>query len=335
MLRLASRALFAAFAVSSAFAVMTIAREASADDYRAPEYGWGYGELDTPRTLSMGGAARAFGMSTSSISINPANAVASRVYHFEALFDIDTRAHRLQYGAAVLDAVTSRLAMGVIAAKTDLGNDSDPFKRSAIDVRAAAAYPVSDKLLFGVTGHYIRVTQDGVGVLGQSAVSRSASDDPNFRNITFDAGLALALTDMIRLGLVGYNLTNTGSVLAPLMFGGGLGVRVSDFTLEGNLVGVDKAVWGAWKTRIQVGAEYLAGAHYPLRAGWAYDAGMRRHSISFGAGYVDQTFAIDVGARQEVSVPEDPWGRALVISIGLRYFYETAAPDTAPAATQF
>ena len=49
--------------------------------------------------------------------------------------------------------------------------------------------------------------------------------------------------------------------------------------------------------------------------------------------YVDKSFALDAGFRTEISGPSDPWGKALVFSVGLRYFYETAAPDT--QATQF
>ncbi len=316
-------------------ALALVASEARAQEnpYRAPEYGYQYGELEGPRTLAVGGAARAFGLSTSSVPINPANIAAQRIYHFEALFGMDTKAHRLQYGGAIVDSITSRLAMGVLASKTDLGNDGDWYKRGALDVRVAAAYPFGDKLSFGVNGHYMRVTQDGVGPLGESPASRSSSDDPNFRVFTFDAGFALALSEALRLGAVGYNLTSTGSPLAPLMVGGGLGFKAGDFTIEANVVGVDRTTWGAWKTRFMAGAEYLAGDHYPIRVGYTYDQGTKRHAVSGGTGYVDKSFALDAGIRGEIAGPSDPWGRALVFSVGLRYFYETAAPDT--QATQF
>lgn len=304
-------------------------REARADDasYRPPEYGWQYGEIEGPRTLAMGGAARAAGGSTSAVSLNPANLAVQRIYHFEALFGIDTKAHRLQYGGAIVDSITSRLAMGVLASRTDLGNNADVYKRGSTDVRVGLAYPFGDKLSFGATGHYLRVTQDGPGPLGESAVSRTSSDDPNFRVFTFDAGLSLALGEAVRLGAVGYNLTSPGSVLAPLMIGGGLAVKLGDGAIEGNVVGVDGTTWGTWKTRYQLGGEYLVGDHYPLRLGYVYDQGTRRHAVSGGVGYVDKTFALDAGIRSEVAGPSDPWGRALVFSVGLRYFYESSAPD--------
>lgn len=329
------RCVLAMCALAPLLAAATATSEARAQEnpYRPPEYGYSYGEIEGPRTLAVGGAARAFGLSTSSVPINPANIAVQRIYHFEALFGMDTKAHRLQYGGAIVDSITSRLAMGVLASKTDLGNDGDFYRRGVLDVRVAAAYPFGDKLSFGVNGHYLRATQDGIGPLRESTASRTESDDANFKTFTFDAGFALALSDAIRLGAVGYNLTSTGSPIAPLMVGGGLGFRAGDFTLEGNVVGVDRTTWGAWKTRFMVGAEYLLGDHYPLRAGYNFDQGTRRHAISAGTGYVDKSFALDAGFRTEISGPSDPWGRALVFVVGLRYFYETAAPDT--QATQF
>lgn len=295
--------------------------------YRPPEYGYQYGEIEGPRTLAMGGAARAYGWSTSALPLNPANIAVQRIYHFEALFGLDTKAHRIQYGGAIVDSITSRLAMGVLASKTDLGNNSDVYKRNSTNVRVAMAYPLGDKLSFGVTGHYMRIVQDGDGPLGHSEVSRSSGDDPNFKVFSFDAGLSLALGEVLRLGAVGYNLTGTGSALAPLMIGGGLGAKFGDFTIEGNVVGVDGSTWGAWKTRYQAGLEYLAGDHYPLRLGYVFDQGTQRHALSGGTGYVDKTFALDAGIRSEVAGPQNPGGRALVFSVGLRYFYETTAPD--------
>ena len=297
--------------------------------YRPPEYGYSYGEVEGPRTMAMGGAARAWGWSTSAVPSNPANLTAQHIYHFEGLFDIDTKAHRYQFGGAVVDSVTSRLAMGVMATKTDLGNDGDAFHRSAIDVRFAAGFPVSDKISLGATGHYLRATQDGHGPLGASSVSRSAGDDPNSRQISFDAGLVFALTESLRFGAVGYNLTSTQSPLMPLMLGGGLGLKLGDGTIEANVVGVDKTTWGAWKVRFQLGGEILLADHYPVRLGYSYDQGSQRHAISGGSGYVDKSFAVDASLRQEVAGPSDPFGRALVFSVGLRYFYESAAaPET-------
>jgi hypothetical protein len=318
------RLVVAACACAAALSSRTAHAEGA---YRPPEYGYQYGELEGPRTLALGGAARAYGWSTSAIQMNPANLPVQRIYHFEALFGLDSTAHRLQYGGAIVDSITSRLAMGVLASRTDLGNNADVYKRGTTNVRVAMAYPLGDKLSFGVTGHYLRVVQNGTGALGASAISRDGGDDPNLRTFTFDAGLSLALGEVVRLGAVGYNLSGVGSALAPLMIGGGLGARLGDLTLEGNVVGVDGSTWGGFRTRYQLGLEYLAGDHYPLRVGYVFDEGTRRHAVSAGTGYVDKTFALDAGVRRELGRAGDPWAEALVFSVGLRYFYETSVPD--------
>jgi hypothetical protein len=302
---------------------------ARADDYRPPEYGYGYGEVEGPRTLALGGATRAFGLSTSAVGANPANVGSQRVYHAEAMFGYDTAPHRLQYGIAVVDGVTSKMAMGLQVMRSTLGNslgvDSDPYQRTSTDVKLTGAYPLGDRFTIGLTGRWLRVAQDGVGALDTSAVSKS-SGDTNVNLFTFDAGLMLALSDSLRIGAVGYNLTAPKDGLAPLMIGGAVGFRAGDFTLEANVVGADKSYWGAWKARYQGGAEYLVADRYPVRIGYVYDTGAKRSSLSGGLGYVEKQFAFDVGVRGDLSAP-DIAGKALVFVVGLRYFLENGAPQ--------
>jgi hypothetical protein len=332
-----SSALSIALASTALSLVTGVAPSASADEpsYRPPEYGYQYGETEQPRTLAMGGAARAWGWSTSAIASNPANLAAQRVYHFEGIFGLDTKAHRLSFGGAIMDSITSRLAMGVMAVKSQLGGDSDTYQRGSLDVKLAAAYPLSDRVSFGLTGRYLRVTQDGYGPLsaggGASPISRGDADDPNFLRLTFDAGLGFALTEALRLGVVGYNLTSTSSPLAPWMVGGGAGLKIGDATIEGNVVAADKTTWGAWKTRGMIGGELLVADRYPIRLGYLYDQGTKRHAVSWGLGYVDRSFAIDVGFRTEIVAPSgDPWGKAFLFNVGLRYFYDSGgAPEQA------
>ncbi len=327
-LRRASRGALA-LALSAGACVALAAPPAAADDYRPPEYGYGYGELENPRTLAMGGAARAFGWSTSAVDSNPANAAAQRVYHAEAFGGYDTVPHRAQYGVSVIDGVTSKMAMGLQFLRSSLGTDSDPYKRSSTDLRLTGAYPLGDRFLLGVTGRWLRVSQDGNGPLGASAVSKN-SGDTNASIYTFDAGLMLALTEGLRIGAVGYNLTAPKGALAPLMVGGALGLRAGDFTLEADMVGVDPTYWGAWKARYQGGAEYLVADRYPIRLGYVYDTGAKRSSLSAGLGYVEKQFAFDVGLRGDLSAP-DVAGKAMVFMVGLRYFLESgAAPEQAP-----
>ena len=80
-----------------------------------------------------------------------------------------------------------------------------------------------------------------------------------------------------------------------------------------------------------LGGELLVADRYPIRLGYLFDQGSKRHALSWGLGYVDRSFAIDVGFRQEIVAPSgDPWGKAFLFNVGLRYFYETGgAPEQA------
>jgi hypothetical protein len=324
------RARVALALVAGGLAAIT-ATSSRADAYRPPEFGYGYGEIEGPRTLAMGGAARAYGWSTSAIDSNPANVSAQRVYHAELLGGLDTKAHRLQYGATVIDGITSKLAMGLQAVRTTQGNTDDVYQRTSTDIRLNGSYPLGDRFFLGVTGRWLRTAQDGLGPLGPSAVSKSGGD-ANATVYTFDAGFLLALSESLRIGVVGYNLTAPKGGIAPLMVGGALGFRAGEFTIEADTVATDPTYWGTWKMRYQGGAEYLVADRYPIRAGYVYDAGAKRSSLSGGLGYVEKQFAFDFGVRGDLSSP-DVAGKALVFVVGLRYFVESGAGDqSGPAA---
>ncbi|MFI5302662.1 MAG: hypothetical protein ACHREM_31625, partial [Polyangiales bacterium] len=307
-------------------AATTLTSSARADGYRPPELGWGYGEIEGARSLAMGGAVRALGMSTSSITANPANLALQRVYHLEALGTYDTGAHELRYGAGVLDSYTSRLAMGVMAAQTNEGI-GDAVSRDGLDVHVAIGVPLADKVAFGVAGRYLRVNQTGVGPLNESTPVANAGGDPsNFTGYTFDAGLSFGIGEVLHLAAVGYNLSNPSTSLAPLMVGGGLGVQTPVASIEADMLGVDRSSWGTWKARLQIGGELLAGGKFPLRLGYSWDQSSQRHAISGGVGYIDKQYAMDLGLRQEIAAPSDGWGKATVMTVSLRYFYESATP---------
>lgn len=323
----------AALALAAGACTTLLAPTARAQTYRPPEYGYGYAEVEGPRTLALGGATRAFGWSTSAVGANPANVAAQRVYHAEGLASYDAAPHRFQYGISVIDGVTSKMAMGIQVVRSTLGNslgtDSDAYQRTSNDIRLTGAYPLGDRFLLGMTGRWLRVSQDGVGPFGPSGVSKSGGDT-NANIFTFDVGLMLALSESFRIGAVGYNLTAPKDGLAPLMIGGAVGFRAGDFTLEANVVGSDKSYWGGWKARYQGGAEYLVADRYPLRIGFVHDTGAKRSSLSGGLGYVEKQFAFDVAVRGDLSAP-DVAGKALVFVVGLRYFLDNgAAPEQAP-----
>src|SRR5690606_9292441 len=209
-----------------------LSREAHADPSSTTvEQGYELGEIQHPRTIAMAGAQQAWGGSTNAIFQNPANLSLFRVYHLEAIGAFGPEARRQSYGGAIADSSTSRLAGGFGGTWSQM--DSDGIQRRWTDLRLTLAYPMGDRLSLGMTGRYLRVGQRvAAGPLGASLASDGTRDEPIMNEFTFDAGLGVQLTQQLRIGVSGRNLTATGSPLAPLGVAGGIGYSNGVFTVE-------------------------------------------------------------------------------------------------------
>ena len=304
--------------------VFAAARVASADpSSTSPEQGYDLGDIQHPRGLSTGGAQVATGTSTSPVLYNPANLPFSRVYHFEGLAAWNPEARRQSYGGAVADSSTSKITGGLGGTWSVM--DPDGAKRTWIDLRVAAAYPLGDKLAIGIAGRYLRLeAPPGFGPFGGSRVSGGTPDGAAFNRITFDAGLTVAPIEGLKIAVLGRNLTNPGSSYAPTVLVGGVGYAASIFAIESDFL-VDFTTFGTAKTRTMVGGEIFIADHFPIRLGYRYDDGMKLHSASLGLGYVDKKFSVELSGRRDLA--SNP---ATMISLGLRYFYENAAAHEDP-----
>lgn len=280
------------------------------------EQGYELGEVQHPRSIAMGGAQQVWGGSTTALFLNPANLSLYRVYHIEALAAFGPEARRQSYGGAIVDSSTSRLAGGFGGTWSQM--DPDGIRRQWTDLRLTLAYPIADRLHLGVTGRYLRVNQ-GVtrGPFGASPASDGTSPEPIVNEFTFDAGVAVAITEQFRAAVSGRNLTAPGHGLMPLGVAGGFGWSNQTVTAEANTL-VDFTTFGSARVRAMAGAEVLIADRVPIRAGYRYDAGMRTHALGLGAGYVDRRFSIEAGGRRDI-VADHP---ATTIAIGLRFFID-------------
>ncbi len=326
LVRMLRRALPGAGAVA---VVLLLASSARADKASTSvEQGYDLGEIESARALAMGGAMNALGSSTAALYLNPANLALTRVYHFEGQAAYSPQAQRESIGGAIADSASSSLRGGFAGTYNQM--DPNGIDRKWADLRLAVAYAFSEKIAFGATGRYIRETQsvDG-GPFGASLASGGTAGDPILNTFTFDAGLAFMPIEGLHLGVVGKNLTNPGTALAPTTLTGAIGYQNGIFAVEADLL-TDFTTWKESKERLMVGGEIFVANHVPIRVGYRYDDGMRTHSISGGVGYVDRQFSAEFGLRQDI-VGDHP---ATMMSLALRYFYETAgASSTAVDAT--
>jgi hypothetical protein len=284
-----------------------------------PEQGYDLGEIQSPRAVAMGGAQNATGTSTTALYLNPANMALARVYHFEAIGSISPDARRAGFAGGVIDSSTSRLAGGFGGQFSQV--DPDGARRAWTDMRLALALPLGDAIAVGVTGRYLRVSQSvAAGPFGASYASDGTRDDPVFNHLTFDAGVTVTPSSGFNIGLVGHNLTNPGTSLAPTTLAGGLGFSRGMFALEGDAL-VDFTTWGKARGRAMLGSEIFLANHFPVRAGYRYDDGQKAHAVSLGTGYVDKKWSFELSGRRDV-VADHPM---TLIVAGLRYFYESGS----------
>jgi hypothetical protein len=307
-------------------------KPASADPMSTtPELAYDMGEPPGARAIGMGGALNALGVSTTALALNPANMTMARVYHLEALAALSPEAGRQTYGLAVVDSVlnSSRLAGGLLGTWSEM--DPDGMHRIWTDVRGGLALPLGDHLSLGATGRWLRVQQDaGAGPFGSDAVSGGTSGGPVLNAFTFDAGATGAIGDAFRIGVVGHNLTNLGTALAPTTGALGVGYGTHEFALEADGL-LDFTTYSAVRGRLMVGGELFVADRYAIRAGWRYDGGNNVNSPSVGLGYIDPHFGIEVAVRHDlVAQHASTFG-----VLALRYFYDTtgaATPADAPDA---
>jgi hypothetical protein len=312
-----------------AASVFWVTSGASADPSSlVPEVGYNYGEVETGRSAGLGGAMRALGNAMTGVYYNPANIALTRVYHLQALAEVWPEARRQTYGAGAVDSVSGRIAGAIVGQYGVL--DPDGVRRRWTDVRLALALPLSDRFYVGLTGKYLKLHDSGSPRTGfglaPSLASAGLPDGATVDNVTFDAGITVKPTEEISIGIVGTNLTKPGHGFQPLTLGSGVGFGSTDVTLEGDLVAdfttfTDAAGKSRTTMRGMLGLEYLAADHFPLRVGYRYEGGAKTHALSFGLGYIDTQFSVDVAVRRTVAGSE-PYAPVTTIIIDLQYFVE-------------
>jgi hypothetical protein len=284
------------------------------------------GQIEAPRAIGMGGALNALGTSTEALYLNPANLPLARNYHFELLGSYWPEAQRYSVGGAVVDSSSSRLAGGFAGS----GSCQDCFNgfglnRNFTDIRLGVAYPFGTILSIGGVVRYLHVDQGvAVGPFSQgNAVTSLASDGtPNgavMSAFTLDAGITVTPTPQLRFGLVGHNLTDPGTGLAPTTLAGGIGYQGGIFAVEADLLG-DFTTYGHTEGRFMMGGELFVGQHFPLRLGFRYDDGSKTDGIYGGIGYISKQWGIEFSGGGDVYSPHT---NSLIFGLGLRYFYDS------------
>ncbi|HEY3237483.1 MAG TPA: hypothetical protein VGJ84_22380, partial [Polyangiaceae bacterium] len=218
-----------------------------------PEVGYNYSQIETPRINATGEAQRALSNSLSALFINPANMMATRVYHVGAFAQIWPEARRQSYGAAAVDSIVSRWGLAGGIGGSWNRQDPDGLKRQWTDLRFALALELSDLFLVGLGGRYLSLGQDGFsGPLPPSLASGGLKDKRIINGFSLDTGATFRPLKQLSVALVGNNITNPDNGLQPASLGGGVGVALDILSLEADMVG-DFTTWSKTTLRAMAG----------------------------------------------------------------------------------
>lgn len=293
-------------------------------------FGHNYGETETARSAGLAGASRAIGNGTAGLFANPASIALNRLYHVEGILQTTPEAGRLMIGGAIVDSIMNRYGLaGGLAVAGGFNDAKGPADWSTLDLRAALAYPVSEKFMLGVSPRYASITHG----LPDSDPDEKDLVELELHAFTLDAGVTIRPTDALHVALVGQNLVSNRPSTYPRMLGGGIGYASEMVSVEVDGL-ADFNSYDAVTVRLMGGGELFLENHYAIRLGYRYDQGAGSAGnyfgeassgpgyigeISAGLGYIGDTFGLEASVRRTISDPG-----ATMIVIGLAYYVEKA-----------
>ncbi|HUS30326.1 MAG TPA: hypothetical protein VMZ53_17580 [Kofleriaceae bacterium] len=261
-----------------------------------------------PREVAMGEALRASATGASAIGMNPAGLPLNRELVFEG-----------GYGYRISDEAS---ILGVSACdSTNAAPGCFYYSYAANDMHRthvagmSLAYPITPRVALGSSLKYFNFKSD-------------IMTEPKASGFTNDLGMTLRLTDLVNVGVAGYNLLGKESTEFNRAVGTGVMARPIP-TLSVSFDARWKLEDNDHTMRYGGGAELFmrtgnGQTGFPLRAGALHDNGLDATFVSAGGGIATMKFAVDVAARFAVSGPE-----ATTIIASLRFFGpRLAAPST-------
>lgn len=249
-------------------------------------------DLMQARNYSMAGAYRALAYGTEAIGGNPASIGVFPRYQIELGGAWDVTGKSAQASVAVLDSVSSPLAMGLSYNLVSFGQAT--ARRTAHVNTVAMGLPIVQNLLwFGGSGRHL--------VMSGAAQANA---------ITADAGLVLKLLEGLYAGIAAHNFIPTGHRELAAYYSASAGWMMGVFGVAADLRADFRSGTGPLYA-ISVGAEYVVGNFMPLRVGYEFDdIGLAQH-VGAGIGFLSAGGTIDLAYRHDLSGP----GRMVALSV--------------------
>lgn len=272
-----------------------------------------------PREIALGEALRGAATDSSAIALNPAGLPLARDLVFSGGYGYRMSDQASLVGVSACDATANMpgcFYYDYAGSNPDLSGMS--LHRHTHIAGTVLAYPITPRVFIGAGLKYFHFTSD---VMNESSAS----------GFNWDVGATLRLTDLVNVGVAGYNLWGAESPEFPRAVGGGffahpVPMLSVSFDARWKLAGSDHSA------RYGGGAELFFSTHngqtgFPIRLGALHDTGLGATYLSAGLGIASMKYSLDVAARRSISGPDDTLFIASMSFFGPRL--RTPAPSDA------
>ena len=246
------------------------------------------------RGLAMGGAGRADSRGDEAPLLNPSGMSLARLYTLQGHYQFTNPGGGQVVHASVVDSTSSFNLSGALYYTYRTASATSFARSTGHEAGAALSAPFGERVMLGVTGKYLRVTGGAPEPDGASAHS----------GLTLDAGLTIRAGSVLTLGVVGYNLHDLSTSLAPLSMGYGVAINViPDLVIAADLYH-DFGTWDATRgvrTSVAGGVDYTWAQRTAFRAGGGRDGGRDHAYLSAGFSAISDIGAVDLSLRQDVT----------------------------------
>lgn len=265
------------------------------------------GDLLGPREIAVGEALRGGATGASAIGMNPAGLGLNRELVFEGGYGYRASDSASLVGVSACDSTAPMpgcFFYDYAGANPTLEGMTMSRKTHIAGMALSRAF--TSRVFVGATIKYFRFDS-------------SMPMETKSSGVNWDLGMTVRMTDIINVGLTGYNLWGEESAQFPRAIGGGILARPAptvgiSFDMRWKLEGNEQAA------RYGGGLEWFllgkgADTGYPLRAGAVHDNSTGATYLSAGLGVANIKWGLDIGARRQVSA-----GDELTIMASMRFF---------------
>ena len=238
------------------------------------------------RAFGMGDAVHALGMGLAGLYFNPATLVQQPMYEVNAGYGYQQLGGIHNVHASILDSQTNTRLAGAFGYTYGWSRKGGSDLNSH-DIRAALASFVGEgdwRMAFGGGFRYVKVSDTGLSMSGP----------------TMDAGILLAMQQMLFFGVSGQNLIAVSGKRVPRLLGIGVGTAYTFFR-----VGVDTVI--DFETRDEataspaLGVEFVIQEMVAVRSGFTWDRVLGQKRLTGGIGYISKVVGLDVGYAHDLT----------------------------------